>query len=108
MLFGDAESIDDWQAVENVADAPERQFEIAPAALFAALREERAGGRKIVGYWHSHPSSGATPSVTDAQMAAPDGKLWLIVAGAEVSLWRAAEAGGLHGRFEALAIDQRD
>ncbi|WBY08305.1 M67 family metallopeptidase [Sphingomonas sp. 7/4-4] len=80
LLFGAPDRITDWQAVENVAEEPERRFEIEPGALFAALRAERAGGPKIVGYWHSHPSGDATPSVTDAAMAQPDGKLWLIVA----------------------------
>src|SRR5688500_12883306 len=81
LLFGDGDAITGFQATENVAEDPERRFEIDPAALFAALRAERAGGPRIVGYWHSHPSGDATPSVTDAAMAAPDGKLWLIVAG---------------------------
>ena len=83
---------------------PETRFEIDPATLFAALRAERAGGAKIVGYWHSHPSGDASPSATDAAMAAPDGKLWLIVAGEEVRLWRAIEGGAVHQRFEAVSI----
>ena len=98
LLFGSEDAVTDWQAVENVAEAPERRFEIEPAALFAALRAERAGGPRIIGYWHSHPSGGAMPSVTDGAMAEPDGKLWLIVAGDDVTLWR-AERAGLHGRF---------
>ncbi|WP_324871461.1 M67 family metallopeptidase [Sphingomonas psychrotolerans] len=105
MLFGSAEAITAMQAVENVAEDPTTRFEIDPAALFAALRAERAGGPRIVGYWHSHPSGDATPSATDAAMAAPDGKLWLIVAGEAVTLWQAEEAGAVHGRFDAVAID---
>lgn len=84
----------------NVADGPETRFEIDPAALFAALKAERAGGPQIVGYWHSHPSGDVRPSETDAAMAARDGKLWLIVANGDAGLWRAAEAGG----FEAVAL----
>lgn len=105
LLFGGEASIDAFQAVENVHEAPDRHFEIDPAALFAALRAERAGGPKLVGYWHSHPSGDATPSITDAAMAAPDGKLWLIVGGETVTAWRAVERGWLHGRFDAVAID---
>jgi hypothetical protein len=37
-------------------------------------------------------------------MAQPDGKLWLIVAGDDATLWRAADAGALHGRFDAVRI----
>jgi proteasome lid subunit RPN8/RPN11 len=104
LLFGDGDAITGFQATENVAEEPERRFEIDPVALFAALRAERAGGPKIVGYWHSHPSGDATPSVTDAEMAAPDGKLWLIVAGEATTLWRAGQGGALHGRFDNLAF----
>ena len=105
LLFGAADAVTGWQATENVAEAPERRFEIDPRALFTALRAERAGGPALAGYWHSHPSGDATPSRTDAAMAAPDGKLWLILAGEDATLWRAGE-GGLHGRFVAVEIVQ--
>lgn len=104
LLFGEADAITAMQAVENVAEAPERRFEIDPAALFAALRAQRAGGPKIVGYWHSHPSGDASPSATDAAMAEPDGKLWLIAAGEEIRLWRAGPTGAARGRFTELML----
>ncbi|TGX52303.1 M67 family peptidase [Sphingomonas gei] len=104
LLFGSADAITAMQGVENVAEDPERRFEIDPAALFAALRAERAGGPRIAGYWHSHPSGDPTPSATDAAMAAADGKLWLIVAGEAASLWRTSAAGALHGRFDAVPV----
>ena len=88
----------------NVAADPARRFEIDPGALIAALRAERGGGETVIGYWHSHPSGDATPSATDAAMAAADGKIWLIVAGGTVTAWRAG-ATGVHGRFERLAVD---
>ncbi|MES2988018.1 MAG: M67 family metallopeptidase [Pseudomonadota bacterium] len=97
LLFGDTDVIADASVVANVSDDPERRFEIDPAALFAALKAERAGGAKIAGYWHSHPGGDAMPSKTDAAMAAPDGKLWLIAAGDEFTLSRA----GAHG-FEVV------
>ena len=104
LLFGEDEEITGWQVVENVAEAPECRFEIDPVALFAALRADRAGGPRIAGYWHSHPSGNAEPSATDAGMAAADGKLWLIAGGTEVSLWRAVEVGEVHGRFDRVVI----
>lgn len=104
LLFGSEDAITGWQAAENVAEDPERRFEIDPAALFAALRAERAGGPRIAGYWHSHPSGDPTPSATDAAMAQPDGKLWLIVAGEDARLWRAGGTGPAHGRFTAVAL----
>ncbi|MBB5708884.1 M67 family metallopeptidase [Sphingomonas xinjiangensis] len=103
LLFGDADAILGWTPARNVAAEPERRFEIDPAALFAAIRAERAGGQPLAGYWHSHPSGDPTPSRTDAAMAAPDGKLWLILGG-EFRLWRAGTSG-LHGRFAEVGIE---
>ncbi|HWU94627.1 MAG TPA: M67 family metallopeptidase [Sphingomonas sp.] len=105
LLFGAEDRIDSFQVVENVHEAPERHFEIDPAALFAALRAERSGGPRLVGYWHSHPSGDPTPSLTDAALAAPDGKLWLIDGGNAITAWRAVERGGLHGRFDMMVVD---
>lgn len=99
MLFGSDGEIDAVQVVENVAENPQMRFEIDPAALFAALRAERAGGPKLVGYFHSHPSGDAMPSATDAAMADPDGKTWVIVGSGHVTAWRAGEGG-----FEPLEI----
>jgi proteasome lid subunit RPN8/RPN11 len=103
LLFG-ADGVERASVEDNVADDPTRRFEINPAALIAALRAERGGGERVVGYWHSHPSGDATPSVTDAAMAAADGKLWVIVAGDAVTVWRAG-ARGLHGRFERVVVE---
>ena len=93
LLFGGDGEITDVQVTENIAENPDRYFEIDPRALFAALRAERAGGPKLAGYWHSHPSGDATPSATDEAMSDADGKLWLIVAGDTVGAWRADPAG---------------
>lgn len=100
LLYGTGERIDDAEIVANVAADPARGFEIDPAALFAALRAERAGGARLIGYWHSHPTGDATPSATDTAMAAADGKLWLIIAGERATLWRAGDHG-----FEAATLD---
>ena len=103
LLLGEPGRIEVAVVAENVAKSPETRFEIDPTALFAALRAERTGGPKLLGYWHSHPSGDATPSATDAAMAEPDGKLWLILGGAEMTCWQARERG-LHGRFAAVEL----
>jgi proteasome lid subunit RPN8/RPN11 len=97
LLFGDAARVAGATLCANVAADPARTFEIDPAALFAALREERRGGATLIGYWHSHPSGDVRPSATDAAMAAPDGKLWLIVGGGAVAVWRAGNEAGHTG-----------
>ena len=93
LLFGKAERVDGAMAAANVAHDPAQRFEIDPATLFAAIRAERAGGPKLVGYYHSHPSGRAEPSETDRAMASGEGKLWLIVAGDAVTGWRAGPDG---------------
>ncbi len=103
LLFG-ADGVERASVVANVSDDPARRFEIDPTALIAALRVERGGGDRVIGYWHSHPSGDATPSATDAAMAAADGKIWVIAAGDAVTAWRAG-ASGLHGRFEYVEIE---
>lgn len=101
LLFGDGDAIDGCEPTRNLAANPDRHFEIDPAALFAALRAERAGGGRLAGYWHSHPSGDPAPSATDAALAAGDGKLWVIVAGDAIAAWRSTPDG-----FEPVAIDQ--
>lgn len=102
LLFGDDSGIRRAEPCANVAADPTRMFEIDPAALFAALRAERAGGARLIGYWHSHPSGDLRPSPTDAAMAAADGKLWLITAGGDIGVWRATGAGRAD-RFTAVS-----
>lgn len=102
LLFG-TDGVERASVAANVSDDPTRRFEIDPGALIAALKAERAGTERVIGYWHSHPSGDATPSPTDAAMAAADGKIWVIVAGDAVTAWRAG-ASGLHGRFERVDL----
>jgi proteasome lid subunit RPN8/RPN11 len=105
LLFGGEGEIASWQAAENVAEDAGRRFEIDPVALFAALRAERAGGPRIAGYWHSHPSGDARPSATDAAMAEKDGKLWLIVARGDAALWRPCADDEVAGRFASVEME---
>ncbi len=100
LLLGNADAVLCVQAVPNVSKTPSAQFELDPAKLIAALRAEREGGDSVLGYYHSHPNGLPYPSETDARMAMPDGKLWVIVTPASLSAWRAAEAGEHLGRFD--------
>lgn len=105
LLFGAAGAIDAANIAANVAQSPLTRFEIDPAVLFAAIRAERGGGPRVAGYWHSHPSGDVQPSATDAAMAAPDGKLWLIVGREGLKGWRAREGGTQHGRFDPVELE---
>lgn len=51
-------------------DGHERRFRISPEILFKLDREERAGGPKVLGFYHSHPDHPARPSQYDRDHAA--------------------------------------
>lgn len=105
LLLGDGCVITEARACANVADDPARGFEIDPAALVAAHRSARAGGPALIGCYHSHPNGRPEPSPRDAAAAAPDGMIWLIVAGDTIGAWRAGETGDVGDRFTAVALD---
>jgi proteasome lid subunit RPN8/RPN11 len=91
LLFGQSGRIEAAERAANVADDPERTFEIEPAALFMAIRLERQGGPRLIGHYHSHPNGSTEPSPRDLAAAEP-GRLWLILGDARPRLWL-AEAG---------------
>lgn len=77
----------------NVAVDPHRAFEIDPITLFQALRRERAGGPRVIGYYHSHPTGSAMPSAADRDQAVSDNRYWVIIAGPALAAWRLTTAG---------------
>ena len=99
LLLGKGGVIEAAVPARNVHPAPERHFEIDPAALIAAHRAAREGGPEVIGYYHSHPTGRAAPSAEDRAQASGDGRIWAIMAGGEVCLWR-----DLPGGFEALPL----
>tara|TARA_R110002033_G_scaffold8570_2_gene29197 strand:- start:187 stop:618 length:432 start_codon:yes stop_codon:yes gene_type:complete len=105
ILFGRNGQVSGYRGAENVADDPVRHFEIDPAILIAAEREQRDGGARIFGYYHSHPAGTVDPSQTDAASAAPDGRIWLILNGRDAAAWQAVDAGKIYGRFNAITLD---
>lgn len=105
LLFGENAVISNYQLATNVAGAPERHFEIDPAVLISAERNMREGGSSILGYFHSHPSSNINPSKTDAQSAAPDGRIWLILDGKDAAAWRAGHGGQIFDRFDPISLE---
>ena len=89
LLLGEGERITAAVETRNVHPSSQTHFEIDPQALIDAHRAARGGaGPEVLGYFHSHPSGPPEPSATDRACAAGDGKVWAIIAGAEVRLWR--------------------
>lgn len=77
----------------NVHPEPARQFEIDPAALIGAYRDQRHGGAALLGYYHSHPDGHPRPSATDCEHAGGDGRVWAIIAAGKVGFWRDGRDG---------------
>ncbi len=75
----------------------ERSYEIAPSELLAAWRMARAGGERILGFYHSHPSGSSRPSARD-RVEAWSGMSYVIVAPADeacrLTSWRGEGDGG--------------
>jgi proteasome lid subunit RPN8/RPN11 len=107
LLLGRNGAIEAIQPGANVAPDPSRHFEIDPATLIAAHRAARNGGPAVIGHYHSHPSGVAAPSATDAACAAPDGSLWLVVAGPDVTVWRAGPGAAVNVDFTKVTLDSR-
>lgn len=99
LLIGQAGRVVRAVPTTNVHPEPTRHFEIDPAALIAALRDERGGGEKVLGYYHSHPNGAERPSAEDCSSASGDGRVWAIVAAGTVTWWRDDEAG-----FQRLSL----
>jgi proteasome lid subunit RPN8/RPN11 len=103
LLLGTATHIALAQECTNVAPDPRHHFEIDPAALIAAHRAARDGGMAVAGYFHSHPNGLARPSTTDCVNRAGDGRVWAIVAGGNLTVWRDAPSA-----FQALSYRVTD
>jgi proteasome lid subunit RPN8/RPN11 len=97
LLFGSDAAIRSFRSAANVHAAPATRFEIDPQALIDAHRAMRAGGPRLIGYYHSHPIGPAEPSPTDRASAGGDARVWAIVGEGRVTLWRAER-----GRMEQL------
>lgn len=103
ILLAEGCSIVDIIPARNVHPAPLTRFEIDPQTLIDAHRLVRGSRRRVIGYYHSHPSGPARPSRTDEAQAAGDGSVWAIIAPGETTFWRA-----LPGGFEPLSYSVAD
>lgn len=103
MLLGCGTAIVDSIAARNIADSPRSRFVIDPRDHIAARRTARGRGLDVVGFYHSHPRTAATPSETDAAEASYSDHVHLIVSLAndepDVRLFRFDD-----GMFRAVAF----
>jgi proteasome lid subunit RPN8/RPN11 len=66
LLLGESDAIVEAVPLANAAENPERRYFIEPAAYLKVLRAARQRSLDVIGVYHSHPRSTATPSPTDA------------------------------------------
>lgn len=78
---GPLAQVDEVVVCSNVADEPERRYEIAPRELFDVHLRARGSGLEVVGYWHSHPDGTDEPSETDRAGAFPGVSFVVVAAG---------------------------
>jgi proteasome lid subunit RPN8/RPN11 len=69
LLIGHGDVITKAVAVRNLAADPTTRYVIDPREHLAAVRAARAQSLEVIGAYHSHPRSTATPSATDAAEA---------------------------------------
>jgi desampylase len=84
----------------NVAIDPSTSFEIDPATLFAAIRAERSGKARLLGYYHSHPAGPPAPSARDHAQATADGRVWIIIGEQRLTAWRMTDSN----EFRMIAL----
>ena len=88
----------DAHSVENTHSGDRGRFyAIGPEALLAAHRVARDEGLEVVGFFHSHPSGDARPSVHDRDTAWPAMSYLIISVGGggirELRCWRLGDDG---------------
>ena len=78
LLLGTSSAIVESVRTRNAAGDPSR-FLLDPADHINGRRHARNRGLDVVGFYHSHPRSQASPSVTDREEASYPDHLYVIV-----------------------------
>ena len=79
VLLGRGEVIVEAVRARNMAEHATTRYLVDPKDHIDARREARTRGLEVVGFYHSHPRSGAAPSDTDVAEAAYPGCLFVII-----------------------------
>jgi proteasome lid subunit RPN8/RPN11 len=107
LLIGVGVNVTESAPARNIASDPTRRFTIEPEDHIKARRAARASGLNVIGFYHSHPRTAATPSETDIAENSYPGVIHAIVslAGATpvVRMFRFAAGGYSTLRVDSLA-----
>lgn len=97
--------IDEAVPSANLApDGGRDAFELDTALHLALQRRARAAGRRIVGFYHSHPGAAPIPSARDLAGAFDHDRLWLILgAGGAMRAWWPGDDGFREAVIEVVS-----
>jgi desampylase len=99
LLLGRDDQIVEAARARNIAAEPRSRFLIDPRDHIDIRRTARGRGLDVIGFYHSHPGSPATPSARDVAEFTYPGSLYAIVSlasePAEIQLFRLDE-GNFH------------
>lgn len=102
-LLGEGDEVTGHYPMTNADHSPEH-FSFVPKEQFEAVRHARRLGLKIVGNWHSHPSSPSRPSEEDIRLAFdPDIAYFILSLAAGEPVLNAFRIR--QGRVEKLAVE---
>ncbi|MDO9270504.1 MAG: M67 family metallopeptidase [Methylobacter sp.] len=65
--------------IKNTAEQPQQRFQLDPGQQISAMTKMRDLGEELFAIYHSHPTTPATPSVTDLKLASYPEALYLII-----------------------------
>jgi proteasome lid subunit RPN8/RPN11 len=82
LLAGAGERVTKCYVLTN-ADASPEHYSMKPEEQFAAVKDMRAEGLKMLGIWHSHPASPARMSAEDMRLAYTPDIVYVILSLAE-------------------------
>lgn len=77
LLAGTADRVTKFYPLTNADAAPEH-FSMVPAEQFAAIKDMRRNGARMLAIWHSHPASPARMSAEDLRLALTPGVAYVI------------------------------
>ncbi len=98
LLLGIGIDVVEAVPARNIALDPTRRFTIDPEDHINARRAARARDLDVIGFYHSHPHSGATPSETDiAEASYPDALHAIVSLAGATPVVRVFRWGGEHG-----------
>lgn len=89
-LFADDDGICDAVPLTNHSPRPATAFLIPAAVIVRVEREAELQGKRLAGFFHSHPRGAAIPSASDLDLAVP-GYIYWIAAHKQIRAWRLRE-----------------